>query len=881
MLRLTLKNLRANLTRLVATAVAVIAGTAFVSTGLVLTQAISDATAGNVALQYESVDVAVSGGEFSGRGDPSGIDAAELEEIRTLAGVEAAEGELAESAKVLDDEGESVRSQSLGRIWFADDELNPFTLEEGRAPQSAGEVVLDIETAEKAAVTVGDTVELATPSGATTAEVVGTSTFGESAAVDGGGTIFFSPEEGLEVLGAGSGQYSRILVRTDGSQDTLRTITNSVPRGTDVLSGEEFRADTQAATDEFTDFLRPVLLGFAFLALFVAGFVIYNTFTVVVTQRSRELALIRSIGGTPGQVRRSLLGEGLFLGLLASGIGLVVGVLLSMGVQWLLDRFDVPIPSAGFALTPGIVLVTIVAGTVITVVAVMLPAFRAGRTAPVEAMRTAEVDHSGTSKVRMWIGGTLLLLGLLTVVVNRFTVAHATLLGLGSLVLFLGVVVGGPLLARLMGMVMRKLLGGTLTGRLAADNMARNPKRTATTANALVIGLFLVTLVTVSGTAFRDWLVGELNEMSSSDFVVIGATPVPDDVVDEISAIEGVTGLAAVRSAQLLDASGNSGTLSGADIDELIRTSGLTAETGSLEDVAEGRGAATFGLDGTLRGGGSGDSEDSRGFSGGEPDQGAGAGSGGDDSTTDEPPVEIGESVTTLGSADVGDVYEFVDPDGNDVQVPVAATLEFSIGDLFLLFLGTIVNEETFTAIAGDQPVTQLFVRADQAVIDDVGTSLDNLLEPYTGIEAVPGNFLGQLLGDVVDFLIAAVNGLLGLSVIIALVGIVNTMNLSIHERRRELGMVRALGMTRSQVRSMVRTESFLIGMLGTLVGVVTGVFLGWIVVGSVTESADLSLNWGRVGLIVAAGVVISVLASLWPARKAVQVEMLEAMAAT
>jgi putative ABC transport system permease protein len=226
-------------------------------------------------------------------------------------------------------------------------------------------------------------------------------------------------------------------------------------------------------------------------------------------------------------------------------------------------------------------------------------------------------------------------------------------------------------------------------------------------------------------------------------------------------------------------------------------------------------------------------------------------------------------------------VYTFVDPDGNAVRVPVAATLEFSLGDLFLLFLGTIVNEETFEAIAGDQPVTQLFVRADQAQIDDVGTALDNVLADYTGIEAVPGNFIGQLLGNVIDFLIAAVNGLLGLSVVIALVGIVNTMNLSIFERRRELGMVRALGMTKSQVRSMVRAESFLIGILGTLVGVVSGVFLGWVVVGSVADSVDLSLNWGRVGLIVLAGVVISVLASLWPARKAVQVEMLEAMAAT
>jgi putative ABC transport system permease protein len=869
MWRLTVKNLRANLTRLVATAVAVIAGTAFVSTGLVLTQAISNATAGNVALQYDSVDVAVTAGEMSERGGTGGVDAAELEEIRALPQVKAAEGELAESTQLLDDGGDAVRSQSLGRIWFDDDGLNPFSLEQGSAPSAAGEVVLDTETAEKAGVGVGDDVELATPSGPAAARVVGFASFGESASVDGGGTIFFSSAEGLEVLGAGSGQYSRILVRTDGSEGAEGSIEEAVPAGLRVQDGEAFREDTQAVTDEFTDFLRPVLLGFAFLALFVAGFVIYNTFTVVVTQRSRELALIRSIGGTPAQVRRSLLGEGLLLGLLASAAGLLTGVLLGLVVQWVLDRFDVPIPSAGIALTPTIVIVTLVAGTLITVVAVMLPAFRAGRTRPVEAMRSAAVDTSGTSAVRMWVGGILLAIGLASLLVNRFTISNPLVLGLGALVLFLGVVIGGPLLARLMGRAMKSLLGRSLTGRIAADNMARNPRRTATTANALVIGLFLVTLVTVSGTAFRDWLVGELNEMSSSDFVVLGATPVPEDVVDEISDIEGVTGVAAVRTAELDDGTGSTDVLSGADIDELIGTSGLTAQSGSLQDVADGKGAATFGLDQEV-------------FESGGPDAGGGS------TTTaqpgegeDGPPLDIGDSGTTSGSASLGDVYTFVDPDGNAVRVPVAATLEFSLGDLFLLFLGTIVNEETFEAIAGDQPVTQLFVRADQAQIDDVGTALDNVLADYTGIEAVPGNFIGQLLGNVIDFLIAAVNGLLGLSVVIALVGIVNTMNLSIFERRRELGMVRALGMTKSQVRSMVRAESFLIGILGTLVGVVSGVFLGWVVVGSVADSVDLSLNWGRVGLIVLAGVVISVLASLWPARKAVQVEMLEAMAAT
>ncbi len=222
-------------------------------------------------------------------------------------------------------------------------------------------------------------------------------------------------------------------------------------------------------------------------------------------------------------------------------------------------------------------------------------------------------------------------------------------------------------------------------------------------------------------------------------------------------------------------------------------------------------------------------------------------------------------------------MYLLKNTKGETIEVPVAAVLDLQLDTLFL---GTLVNNGLFTEIAGEQPVSQVYIRADQNKIDQLGTDLDNLLEDYTGIQAVPGNFIGQILGRIIDFMIAAVNGLLGLSVVIALIGIVNTMNLSIHERRRELGMVRALGMLKSQVRSMVRIEAFAMGILGTVVGVGAGVFCGWVVIGSITDTS-IPLAWGRVGLITLVGLVISVLASLWPAHRSTKVDMLEAMAAT
>ncbi len=223
MWHLTLRNLRANLTRLVATAIAVISGTAFVATGLVLTQAVGNAVAGNVALQYDSVDAAVVG-RNSEEGPGSGIagvDASLLPEVRALPEVAGAAGELAESAQLLDANGDALRTQMLGRIWITDDELNPFTVTQGSAPKSEGEIAVDSETADRYSISLGDEFDLATPSGPSSGTVVGLTEFGKSGSLDGGGTVFFSPGQGLDLLDAGAGQFNQILTRTDGSESAL------------------------------------------------------------------------------------------------------------------------------------------------------------------------------------------------------------------------------------------------------------------------------------------------------------------------------------------------------------------------------------------------------------------------------------------------------------------------------------------------------------------------------------------------------------------------------------------------------------------------------------------------------------------------------------
>jgi putative ABC transport system permease protein len=610
-----------------------------------------------------------------------------------------------------------------------------------------------------------------------------------------------------------------------------------LPASVELVSKAQFIEDQTAFAAAFVSILRPVLQGFAYLSMFVCAFVIFNTFSVVVTQRFRELALIRAVGGTPAQVRRSLILEGLAIGLVASALGIVGGALLTLGVQAVLDRFDVGLPSGSLKVTGGTILVCMLVGTIVTVLSVIVPAFRAGRTKPVEAMRSTAVDTSGTSVVRAVLGAVFLGLALLLLVLNQFVGAKWYFLAPGGLLLFVSLFVAGPLLARGFALIVTPLLGAVgLTGRLASDNAVRNPRRTATTANALVIGLFLVTLVTVSGEAMKSYIVGELNKLSSSDFILGAERALDPELVDEVRATEGVTGVAAVRSAQ----TSTTGTtqpvfISTTDLTELGDVAGMTLKEGSLEAVTDGDGIAVPDL--SQLGGGMGGSL----------------------------PLFLGDQIVVQ------------DIDGNERTLTVEAVLEEAGFDS--LFVGYLVGPDTFTELVGEQPLNFAFVRVEPGEADAVGQRLELVLQGYTGVEVQPGNFVGQIVGNVFDFLIGAVNALLGMSVVVALVGIVNTMTLSIFERRRELGMVRALGMTRQQVGRMIRLEAVLIGLLGTLIGMGAGILLSWVVVSSIEElDIGLSFNWARVGLIFAVGVMVGVIASLLPARRATRLDMLEAM---
>ncbi len=860
MLRFAVRNLRAYAPRFVATALAVVVGIGFMAAGLMLTGAMKSALLGSVDRQYASVDAAVVS-LIDFEGVSPGVSPAALEQIARTPGVAAAAGELTAPVRILGEDGTTRASRTVGRAWIDDPDLNPLEVTEGTPPTDG--VVLDRRTADELDLAPGDTVTLATPIGRITRPVVGLSSFGDADSIDDGGTVSFAPDDALQVLGTEARGWEAVLVRAEPGTTALdRTLATELADAYRVVGGADFRTERQALTAGVVDVLRPVLNGFAWVALFVAGFVIANTFAIVVTQRRQELALVRAIGGTPAQVRRALLAEGVAVGVVASALGIVAGALLSAGVVWLVGRLGYRLPGAGLSVTPLLVFGCLAAGTVVTTVSVLAPAIRAGRTRPVEAMRIGAVDRSGTSTARAVVGGTLLALGLACLLGVRLGGWTSWLLGPGALVLFGGVIVGGPLLARGFAVLLRpatRPLG--LTARLAVDNTVRNPRRTATTANALVIGLFLVTVVTTSGEAFKSWATGQLDALSASDFIVASAgAPIDDEVVEAIDGIPGVRRTAPVRTTVSASTTTGQTPVSGADVELLRETTGLEVVEGSLEEVAAGGAAAVVDFS-TLTLGSLGGTESGSGTTGG----GAGGPPGG------ESPFGPGVGL--------GDAVAVTRPDGTVESVPVAATLRARIDSLTL---GILVSEETLTDLLGPQPVNLVYVRTEAGAAEDVGVAIDGVLQDFTGVEVVPGNFLGQIVGQVLDFLVAAVNALLGVSIVVALVGIVNTTTLSIHERRSELGVVRALGTTRGQVARMVVGESVLVAVLGTVVGVGCGVLVGWVLVGALGDgSVPFSLNPARVASIVAAGLLVGVVAAVAPARRAVRVDVLDAIRAT
>jgi putative ABC transport system permease protein len=837
MLKLTLSSVRHSLGRYLATLIAIIAGVGFFTAVSVVSDGVIDSLEGNVDDQYGNVDVAVVGDNSdsltaAAAANPLKVPQSTVDKLLDLEVVEAGAGILTAPVAFAGDDGKPFATGALGRLWVKDGDLNPLTVVDGEAPDGAGQIAVDRGTADDEDLYVGDELSLLTLDGPQDVTLTGITEFGDSDSIDPSGTISIDGADAFDWLSSGKEEYDAYYLRVSGSPDDVVSAGEDVVQdGFSVQTGDEFREEQRQATGGFAKTLKTGLQGFAVLALLVGGFVIYNTFSVIVAQRMRELAVLAAIGATPKQLKRSLRLEGLVLGLAGSLMGVTAGYGLTLLLEAILQATGNSLPGGlSFAVTN--VVSGVLLGTFITVLSVMSPARRAGRTEPMEAMREAAVEPPRPRKVRALLTVVLLCLGL----VGMLTSGSLWVVGAAAVAVVASVFVGAPYLALLGAATVRPVFSRRgIEGRLAVDNSVRNPKRTATTANALMIGVFLVTFVAVAGASLRDYVVEEVNDLQSADFIVTSqGGAVDDELVGQIEAVGGVERVVAFQREPVV-VTGIASTASSGDIAALREVGGLDdVESGSLDDLAEGTIAV------------------------------------------------LDDGVDTPG---VGDKVAISAVEGEDIELTVVAVMTQTQDTLQT---GAIIDPGSFAEIAGDTEPTIAFVDlADdpsEKVKDRIQDDIAAITDRRPDITATSGNAVGELIGTILDFLIQAVTGLLLMSVVIALIGIVNTMSLSILERRRELGLLRIIGMTDKRVRRMVRMESVLIAMLGTVSGLVLGLGVSLLMVFSINQHSDLSLSPSvpvvQLVTILIVGVVLGVLAALLPARRSTRLEVLDAISA-
>jgi putative ABC transport system permease protein len=856
-IKVALRGLAGRKLRAVLTGIAIVLGVAMISGTYILTDTVQRAFNELLVDSYAGTDAVVTGKglDISIDGDkppPPPIDASILDDVRGVDGVALATGSILDenNTKLLTPEGESINSEGWPTLGFGLDtdpalsRFNPLNLYEGHWPKAADEVVIDAGTADKQGYEVGDTVEISTLKPKQPFKVVGVAKYGEVDSLGAITFVVFTIPAAQELLGR-EGQFDAISVAADQgiSEDELVTaIQPVVPGNVEVVSATEEAQDQADDVSQFTSIFRYFLLAFGAIALFVGAFVIFNTFSITVAQRTREFATLRTLGASRRQVLGSVILESLVIGLLASLVGLGLGVVLAEGIEALFGSLGVELPTADRVFATRTIVVSLIVGVGITLLAGLFPAIRATRVPPISAVREgATLPRSRFAPYMPWVAGAVVVGSLLLLARAMFTDQLGTgdrLLSIagGVLLLFLGVAMLSSHLvkpiAAVVGTPARR--AGGAAGRLASGNSVRNPGRTAATAAALMIGIALVAFIATL-----------TNGMKASNREAIEEQVVADYVV---TSTDGYTPFVAAAGASLA-ASG------GAEMVTSLRTdgglvNGATTEVGGVEpdtiadayvfDWKEGDESilGTLGMENAIVTANYAEDHD----------------------------LEVGDTIELRSTAD------------RSARLRVAGTFEPAP---FYPLLGSVnVSTERFDSLY-DRPRNQ-FTWANVAgdPNDENRAQLEAALAgfPDTQLETRE-QWIQREDSDFNEF-ISFLYVMLTLAVFVSVFGMINTLVLSVYERTREIGMLRAIGMTRRQVRRMIRQESIITALIGAAIGLPLGIFLAALVNRALSEfDVRFAIPWGQLIVLTIVAIVIGILAAIMPARRAAKLNPLEAIA--
>lgn len=872
MFRIALKSILARKRRLFTTGIAVTLGVAFISGTFVLSDTLENAANDLVADIFKGNDAVIRSNDA--QEDPFAPVVirpeipAELEELaRDVPGVRAAAGTLQAYPTLIDDEGDRVGGgfgpPTLAFNWVDDDALRAGGLSEGRPPDGPDEAVLDFKTAEEQGWEIGDTFSAQFSSGVGEFEIVGIAGLGDdNDSTTGSKIILLTIDRLRELLDLGA-VYDYIGVSAEdgvGQEELAERISEVMPADIETITGDAFLEENQEQIQEIIGIITQLVGVFGYIAMFVAAFIIYNTFSIVIAQRTRELALMRAVGAARRQLLSSVMLEALAIGIVASLLGLVVGLALATGLTGLLGNF-LTIPSGRPELTSDAITTSLLIGTIVTVLAAVIPAVRSTRIPPIAALGEVAVDRSGTSTSRK-VFGTLAIvggIGLLALGLGTDVDNAVQWVGVGAALVFISILIIGPVfagpVARLLGAPLPSMLG--VSGNLARENASRNPKRTASTAAALTVGVSLVVIITVLAASISDSISGAFEDDVKADLVVdsggfagVGFDPAlaealeQSDDVESISPIRGFFGrvLNSEKAREEQEKGRDEDSLDTGPIGEFVQLVGVhptdffeLTDNGAIEPEIEEIG--------------------------------------------DDEVVMTEERMNDSGW-EIGDEVEFYFPGTGEISFTIAATTE----RLFFGDDGPIVNLDTYAKVAPSIYQVDFLVfigLADGVDIDGATSRIEEQIEVFAPAASIssPSEFAADQTKEL-DGIINIIYGLLGLAIIIAVIGVGNTLSLSVYERTRELGLLRAVGMTRQQVRSMVRWESAVIALFGTVLGIVMGIALSYALTASFDEET-LSTSIPVVQLLVIGvlGAAAGVLAAIRPARRASRLDVLESIA--
>jgi putative ABC transport system permease protein len=845
MWRITIKGMLAHKLRLALTGLAIVLGVTFVSGTLVLTDTLHSTFTSLFNRVYQNVDLEVRGSAvFSNQSGGTAVrkpfSESLLSTVRAIPGVQFADGGVGGFAQYVAKNGKAVTTggaPTIGLTFGQQRQLSSLKLIAGSGPRGPTQVAMDQGTAQKYGFHVGDRVEVLLPGAPQTFTISGIVRFGSANNLAGATITAFDLATSQRLFDK-IGQLDTIDITVASGANKAaveRSIVAVLPRGVEVVTGQTVADENSSLINQALGFFSTALLVFAFISLFVGAFTIFNTFSIIVGQRTKELALLRIVGASRRQIFLSVLLEALLLGLAASIVGLGLGVLTAMGLNALLRAFGISLPGGALVFAWRTVVAALVVGVGVTVVSAISPARHAVRIAPIAALVNLERSTVESTRRRVVIGSTVGIVGVISLFVG-LTKETIQLVGLGAVAIFIGVGMLAPFVARPMSSVLGRPLAAAfgVSGQLGRENSMRSPRRTAQTASALMVGLALVSTFSVFGASISKSATSGISDAIIADYIITGSSPgapmsgISTAVPATAARLPGITSLSSIDGGmfEVQHSVLNLVAISPTDLSKTV-----------VLRIASGSGVNALSRGDLLI----------------------------DTTTANRRHWKVGATIHAT-FAETG-----------------PATLR--IGGIYKpnAILGSYVVSDSFFRshyAANTQPAV-LLVNADGGASPVTTAAITTGLKEYANLKIqTRPEFIATQQASV-NQLLGLIYALLALAILIALIGIVNTLVLSVFERTRELGLLRAIGMRRRQVRAMIRSEALILSIFGAVIGVVVGTAIGVALTLSLKQQGitDVVIPYRNLAVFLVIAGLLGLAAAAWPARRAARLNILEAIA--